>query len=348
MYTFRRFDKRRLFLWTVKDLVSFAIVSSIPVAFFYFLDLRWLAIPSLPISLLGTAVAFNVGFKNNNAYDRAWEARKIYGGIVNSSRTLGIMTLDFITNIFNNNTPASEEELTQIKKRIIYRHIAWLTALRYQLRAHKPWEHHLHKDVNKFKEKNGNYIAEQTTPIKEAIEPFLSREEKNDVLERPNPAASLLKNQSRDIAQLRTKGLIDDFRHMEFKNIIEELYTLQGKNERIKNYPLPRQYASVSYYFVLLFIILVPFGVLSFFVPKLTTDAIHWSAFLAIPLSIIVQWVFFTMEKIGDYSENPFEGIGNDVPITAMSRGIEIDLRDMLNEKELPKNIQPFNGAILT
>ena len=106
MYTFRRFDKRRLFLWTVKDLVLFAIVSSIPVTLFYFLDLRWLTIPSLPISLLGTAVAFNVGFKNNNAYDRAWEARKIYGGIVNSSRTLGIMTLDFITNIFNNNTGA--------------------------------------------------------------------------------------------------------------------------------------------------------------------------------------------------------------------------------------------------
>jgi putative membrane protein len=98
----------------------------------------------------------------------------------------------------------------------------------------------------------------------------------------------------------------------------------------------------------MLFIIVLPLGILSFFVPKIATEAIQWHAWLTIPLSMIVQWVFFTMEKIGDYSENPFEGIGNDVPITAMSRGIEIDLRDMLEEKELPENIKPWNGAILT
>ena len=326
----------------------FLLVSTSVVTVFFFLDLRWLAIPTLPISLLGTAVAFNVGFKNNNAYDRSWEARKIYGGIVNSSRTMGIMTLDFITNLFNQSTPVTELELKAIKKRIIYRHIAWLTALRYQLRAHKPWEHHEHKDVAKQKEKNGNYIAEQTIPLEEVISEFLSREERDDVLSRPNPAASLLKNQSRDLTELRNKDLMDDFRYIEFKNIIEEFYTLQGKTERIKNFPLPRQYASVSYYFVMLFILLIPFAILNFFVPNSPAEAIKWSTFLTIPLSVVVQWVFFTMEKIGDYSENPFEGISNDVPITALSRTIEIDLRDMLDEKELPKAIEPWHGAILT
>jgi putative membrane protein len=348
MYTVRRFDKKRLFQWTAKDVIFFTLISTLAVSVFFFLDLRWLAIPTLPISLLGTAVAFNVGFKNNNAYDRSWEARKIYGGIVNSSRTLGIMTLDFIGNLFNESIPATEEELAVIKKRIIYRHIAWLTALRYQLRAHKPWEHHDHKDVVKLKARVGNYVSEQTIPLIEAISQFLSTEERDDVLSRPNPATSLLKNQSREIAVLREKGLMDDFRHMEFKNIIEEFYTLQGKNERIKNYPLPRQYASMSYYFVMLFTTIIPFGVLNFFVPSSATDTISWSVWLTVPLSVMVQWVFFTMEKIGDYSENPFEGVGNDVPITALSRTIEIDLRDMLNEKDLPKAIEPWQGAVLT
>jgi putative membrane protein len=348
MYTFRRFSKKQMLQWTSKDLIFFAIVSAIPVGLFYFLDLRWLAIPTLPVSLIGTAVAFNVGFKNNNAYDRTWEARKIYGGIVNSSRTMGIMTLDFINNLFNSSTAATEKDLKNIKKRIIYRHIAWLTALRYQLRAHKPWEHHQHKDVAKFVKKNGKFIAEQVTPLKEAIEPFLSKAERIDILGRPNPATSLLKNQSRDIAELRAKGLMDDFRHMEFKNIIEEFYTLQGKNERIKNFPLPRQYASVSYHFVMLFITVLPLGILSFFVPTTPADPLEWYVWLTIPLSMMVQWVFFTMEKIGDYSENPFEGIANDIPITALSRTIEIDLRDMLDEKELPKNITPWNDVILT
>jgi len=348
MYTFRRFDKKQIFIWTFKDIIFFLIVSTIPVALLFSLNLRWIVIPSLPISLLGTAVAFNVGFKNNNAYDRSWEARKIYGGIVNSSRTLGVMTLDFINNLFNHSTPATETELKDIKKRIIYRHIAWLTALRYQLRAHKPWEHHEHKDVAKYKEKQGNYIAEQTTPIKEVIEQFLSREERDDVLSRPNPAASLLKNQSRDFAALRSRGLMDDFRYIEFKNSIEEFYTLQGKTERIKNFPLPRQYASVSYYYVMLFIMLLPLAILNYFIPNSDSETIKWSVWLTVPLSVAVQWVFFTMEKIGDYSENPFEGIGNDVPITALSKTIEIDLRDMLDEKQLPEAIKPWRGAILT
>lgn len=348
MYTIRRFDKKRLFLWTLKDITFFTLVSTLAVSVFFFLDFRWIAIPTLPISLLGTAVAFNVGFKNNNAYDRSWEARKIYGGIVNSSRTMGIMTLDFISNLFNSATPATEEELKVIKKRIIYRHIAWLTALRYQLRAHKPWEHHQHKDVTKHKAKNGNFIAEQVTPLKDVISEFLSREERDDILSRPNPAVRLLKNQSRDLTQLRDKNLMDDFRYIEFKNIIEEFYTLQGKNERIKNFPLPRQYASVSYYFVMLFTMLIPFAMLNFFVPNSPSESIKWSVWLTIPLSVAVQWVFFTMEKVGDYSENPFEGVGNDIPITSLSKTIEIDLKDMLDEKELPKAIEPWKGSILT
>lgn len=305
-------------------------------------------IPTLPISLLGTAVAFNVGFKNNNAYDRSWEARKIYGGIVNSSRTMGVMTLDFISNLFNDSTAVTESELYSIKKRIIYRHIAWLTALRYQLRAHKPWEHHEHKDVTKHKAKNGNYIAEQTIPLAKAISEFLSPEERDDVLSRSNTATSLLKNQSRDITNLRNKNLMDDFRYIEFKNIIEEFYTLQGKNERIKNFPLPRQYASVSYYFVMLFVLLIPFAILNFFVPSSAAESIKWSVWLAVPISVAVQWVFFTMEKTGDYSENPYEGISNDIPITALSKTIEIDLRDMLDESDLPKAIAPWNDTILT
>jgi putative membrane protein len=332
--------------WTYRDIIFFTITSSIPVALFYFLDLTWLAIPTLPVSLLGTAVAFNVGFKNNNAYDRAWEARKIYGGMVNSSRTMGIMTLDFINNLFTK-FPIDENELKVIKTRIIYRHIAWLTALRYQLRAHKPWEHHQHKDIARYRKKFGNNISEQNIPIKQALEPYLSREERNDILSRPNPAASLLKNQSREIAVLRDKGLIDDFRHMEFKNIIEEFFTLQGKNERIKNYPLPRQYASVSYYFVILLTLIIPYPILGYFTPDIVGGDISWHVWFTVPLSVLVSWVFFTMEKIGDYSENPFEGLGNDVPITNLSRTIEIDLRDMLDEKELPKPTQPINDILL-
>ena len=56
----------------------------------------WLAIPWFPLTIIGTAVAFYVGFKNNSAYDRMWEARKIWGAIVNNSRIWGTNVKAFV------------------------------------------------------------------------------------------------------------------------------------------------------------------------------------------------------------------------------------------------------------
>ena len=64
---------------------------------------------------------------------------------------------------------------------------------------------------------------------------------------------------------------------------------------------------------------------------------------LSVPFSVLVMWVFHTMERIGRVSENPFEGSPNDVPITTMSRAIEIDLREMIDEPKetIPEPIAP-------
>ncbi|MFK8044625.1 MAG: bestrophin family protein [Crocinitomicaceae bacterium] len=343
MYTFRRFTKKQILFWTIKDLVYFTIVSTIPVLVYFFWGFNWMVIPTLPLVLLGTAVAFNIGFKNNNAYDRNWEARKIWGGIVNSSRTFTIMTNDFVGSFFAS-VPISETDLKAIKKRIMYRHIAWLTALRYQLRAPKEWEHFNHKDIKKLKDKRGFSVEEHDVEIKDALAPYLETEESISILKKVNPATNIIRNQSSEFAKLRERNLIDDFRHMEFKNILEELYTLQGKSERIKNYPLPRQYTSISYYFVMLFILIIPFAMIGAFVGE---GIPRWQVLFAIPASIVVSWVFFTMEKIGDYSENPFEGIGNDVPITSLARTIEIDIKDMMDEDNLPSPIKGHNGVVI-
>lgn len=89
--------------------------------------------PWLPIALLGTAVAFVVSFKNNASYDRLWEARRVWGAIVNNSRSWGIMVKDYVTNKHAKNV-LSETELHEVHRILYYRHFAWLTALRYQLR----------------------------------------------------------------------------------------------------------------------------------------------------------------------------------------------------------------------
>lgn len=341
MFIQRRIPLKGMIRWTRKDIIFYFIVSTYPVCLYYFLGWDWIAIPTLPITLIGTIVAFNLGFKNNNAYDRLWEARKIWGGIVNSSRSWGIGSIDFITNYFRT-TDMDENEIKAIHKRLIYRHIAWLTALRYQLRSEKPWEHHNHKDQIRFRERF-HMSAEHKEDLAEKIAPFLSAEEKKDALGRKNPAAHIIKLQSADLKELRALHLLDDFRHMEMSKLLNEFYTLQGKSERIKNFPLPRQYATISYYFVMLFIYILPFGMLSVFGEYAATLGANF-IWLTIPASMIVSWVYFTLEKVGDYSENPFEGTGNDIPITSMSRGIEINLRDMLDENNLPEPIAPVNN----
>ena len=67
----------------------------------------------------------------------------------------------------------------------------------------------------------------------------------------------------------------------------------------------------------------------------------------SIPFSILVAWVYMMMELVGDYSENPFEGLGNDIPMLALSRVIEIDLREMLGEEDLPPSIEAVRGVLM-
>lgn len=304
------------------------------------------AIPWLPVSVVGTAVAFYVGFKNNSAYDRLWEARKIWGAIINSSRMWGSTVLAFVSNHFRDEN-LSEVEVQEIKKRLLYRHIAWLYALRSQLLIPTPWEHI--SQANKYmqrqtkKRRNTWGVGLYNDEITETeLKHFLPEEELEPLINAQNTATQIIKQQGQDLKELREKSVIEDFRHMELTNILNDFYTQQGKCERIKKFPLPRQYGSMSLVFVGVFIFLLPFGMVHVF-----HELSAWGAWLSIPFTVIVGWVFIMMELIGDYSENPFEGLGNDIPMLALSRTIEIDLREMLGETDLPPAIQDKEGILM-
>ena len=316
---------------------------------------NFLHLPWLPIALIGTAVAFIVGFKNNASYGRLWEARQIWGGIVNSSRSWAIMVNDFITKEHAQNN-ISEEELKKVKLRLIKRHIAWMTAHRYNLRQPKPWEIFLQNKANA--EHSARYdIQEKKYPFEDAVAPYLSKEEQNYIASKSNKATHLIALQSKHLKALKEQGLIWEFSYLEMEKVLVEFYTLQGKNERIKNFPYPRQFATLNYFFVWIFVFMLPFGIMQEFdaigmqLLEISEDMNDWViqyfyeivaqnfVWLTIPFSVIISWVFHTMERIGEVSENPFEGTANDVPITTMARGIEIDLLEMFDEENIPKPI---------
>jgi len=351
MYTKIKYSPLDMAKWTRFDTIKFLILALIPVVLYEVFDLKWLHLPWLPIALVGTAVAFVVGFQNNAAYDRIWEARKIWGGIVNSSRSWAIMVNDYITNDFADEK-ASPEEIKQIKKDLVYRHIAWLTGLRYAMRVHKPWEHsRFQKSHKKWMEMVN--VREYRIALEEELAAYVSIEELDYLMSKTNKSTQAISLQSKQLKSLRKRGLIEDFRHMEMENILVELYNLQGKSERIKNFPYPRQFATLNYYFLWIFLLMVPFGVMYEFnnigsklIDNYPFIGQHF-VWLSIPFSVVVLWVFHTMERIGRTGDNPFEGTANDVPITTMARGIEIDLREMLDEPSdsIPKPIEAKYGV---
>jgi putative membrane protein len=333
-----RYSNLEMFLWTRFATLKFIGYAFVIGLFYEFLGYYFLRIPWAPLAVIGTAVAFIVGFRNNASYDRIWEARKIWGGIVNTSRTWGMKTRDMISNKHAKNVK-TDLELTKIRKRLVYRHIAWMTALRHAMRTQKKWED-FGKDRSDRSWMHMLNIPEYKVSLEEELIGLIDEDERKYVLSKTNKATALLFQQSNDLHKLHEEGLVWEFSFLELENLLEELFTLQGKSERIKNFPYPRQFATLSSIFILIFIVLLPFAVLPEFHKigtSLTTSFPiigKYFVWIAVPFCAAISWVFYTMERIGKVGENPFEGSANDVPISTIARGIEIDLREMLDENE--------------
>jgi putative membrane protein len=294
------------------------------------------SLPIAPLGTIGVAVAFYIGFKNNQSYDRTWEARKIWGGIVNASRAFANQVLSFVSQAHSDQwiTP---EELSRIHRTIIYRHLAWMHALRFQLRRRTPFGFEPKGIARQFMQET------DIDAMRNELTKLLPEKELTVVCERVNSATQILRLQTDHLQRLtEEQSLTEEFRLIAMMEQINQMYTLQGKCERIKNTPFPRQYAYFSNLFTWIFIALLPLGIVGQFSDR--SDAMVW---VAIPFSTIIAWIFFTMETVGDASEDPFENFINDVPMTALCRTIEIDLRQMMSEKDVPEPMRPDNDILM-
>ena len=334
MYTKRKYSIKQMAWWTRFETLFFILLITALVAVYYFFELYWIEIPWTPLALIGTAVAFVIGFQNNAAYGRIWEARKIWGGIVNTSRTLATFVQDMVSNE-HAKTRLSKDELQQEIKTITYRHIAWMTALRHSMRAPKSWETTVKHKTN---QEWGVRPPELDSTLEEDLKPYISDSDLAYTLSKNNKQTALLYLQSHHLRKLKEEGVIWEFSFLELEGVIKELYTLQGQSERIKNFPYPRHFATLNHYFMWIFVLLLPLALVPQFaeIGIEIADKSHligtYFVWATIPFYVIVAWVFHTMERIGRTGENPFEGTANDVPISTMARGIEIDLRQNLGE----------------
>lgn len=317
-----------VWLFGKKNILRTLLLSSVVVGLYHFLNVHILAIPFLPVATIGTAVAFYVGFKNNQAYDRLWEARRLWGGITNTSRVLAASFISLV-----------DDKAKQ--KAFLLRHIAYINTLRLQLRKTIPWA------TNK-EDYHKQYVSasEEIKEFNIAIEALFEHLDKKDIFEKikhkGNIANHILKVQFDVVTKYKREKLLDEYEHSDLTKLLGELFNLQGGCERIKTTPLFRQYSLFSRIFVQLFIFLLPFALLNE-MSKLG----DYGVWLVIPFSVLISWVFMTMEQIGEASENPFDNGSTDIPISTICRNIEIDILELLGETNLPDKIEPFNDVLL-
>ena len=331
MHVGKSYRTRDFLTWSRRCIFALLAVSLVPVLLYQLAGFKGLSIPWSVVLLLGTTVALVAAFKNTQTYNRNIDAQEAWSGISANSRMLGVLICDFLP--------------TEIAAKLIYRHIAWLAALRFALRSPRPWETMDRKANVEFRRRYS--VSEQETLLREQLAIYASVDE--NIPQASNPAARALQIQGSELKSLLDSGKLSIQAYLELLKIVRDLHDHQARCERIKNFPYPRQYAVVSALFVGIFCILLPFGLIGPFdelnaaVDGFLKGNMVW---LVVPFSVIIGWMYTSLDQVGESTANPFEGGANDVPISQISRDIEIELRELLGEINLPAQLKPVNDIV--
>ncbi|AWI24703.1 bestrophin family protein [Flavobacterium pallidum] len=186
-----------------------------------------LNIPIAIPGILGTIISLLLAFKSNQAYDRWWEARIVWGSIVNDSRSLLRQVIAFYKD------QDFSVEANDFRERFAQRQAAWCYSLGQSLRG---------KDVMK------------------SIKSLLEEEELQFVKRHKHVPNALLMLHAKDLTKALEKGKINSFQQVEIDNTLTRLCDAMGKCERIKNTIFPTTYSMYIRFTLCLFVILLPFG----------------------------------------------------------------------------------------
>lgn len=289
--------------YTWRSNLYFIVVALVAAALYRSLGLTGVAIPIAAAGPLGAALAIFLAFRNSSAYDRWWEARKLWGRLVNESRNLARQITTFTPSALDD-----DPEVSSFHRELIYRHVAYVHGLRLHLRG-------------------------QTERCSDTLHTWVPDEELARYQASSNLPGAIALRQGERLRDARERKWIDDFRHMQLDRTLSKLLDIQGGCERIKNTPLPRQYDYFPQVFLYVYAFFLPFGLVEHFA---------WlTAFISVPVS----FVFLVLQAAGRVNEDPFENRWTDTPMSTLSRMIEINLREVLGEQELPAPVPAVDGV---
>jgi putative membrane protein len=291
-----RAPRVRQTLYAAWRILSVLFLWDVAVTIFYYVSP--FQAPALPLTLLASATALFLGFRDTSAYQRWWEGRTLWGAMINASRSLARGVAAFL--------PDDDATAITIRKLVVRRQIAFVQALRCQLRRHDPAPEILR---------------------------LLGEEGARDAMGRTNPANALLDGTARLIAAAKAEGLMDSIQQTHLEGVLVAIANAQGGMERLKNTPLPAQYRSFPAFFTRLLCILLPIGLV---------DSLEWATPVG---SSIAGFMFLVGLQIGDDLVDPFADTVHDVPLAAMCRTIEIDLLEGISEPA-PAPLLPVDGVL--
>jgi len=249
-------------------------------------------LPEMPLTIpafIGTAISILLSFKLSQSYDRWWEARKVWGAIVNDSRSFVIQLQSL--------TPDVNEGVV---KKIAFRQIAWCYCLGQSLRGLNPTEN---------------------------LEKFISPEDLGEIKNHNNKPLALLQLHGKDIKALKGKNQLDVFSQLQLDNTLVRLCDAQGKAERIKTTVFPVTYRLFLHSIIYLFVV------------TLSVALNNVGGLFEIPLLLLISAAFLLLEKSATHMQDPFENRPTDAAVTAIARTIEINVKQLLKETEIP---QPY------
>ena len=271
---------------------------------------------TVPFTLIGVALSIFLGFRTSAAYDRWWEGRKLWGGIVNITRSFARQLDTFVVEADPASPHAAEAPAAgELVRDLTVRTIAWTHALRIHLRPGDSWDRGLHETLSRY----------------------LPDDEVAALRESSNPPIAILHEMGRRLRTARLAAQVTDYQAILLEESLREMTALQGGAERIRNTPVPWGYTVLLHRLVFFYCFALPFG--------LVKD-VGWSTPIVV---LLVSQALFGLDEIIIDIQEPFDDGPNSLPLKSLATTIEINLRESLGEppEERPAPIAAVDGVLV-
>jgi putative membrane protein len=262
-----------------------------------------ITLTTIPFTLIGLPLAIFLGFRNNSAYDRYWEGRKLWGELVLRKRNFARQCLSLIDTA----QAYQQGNRDDIRDRMVRRAIAYGHALRHHLRSSSSGDE---------------------------LRPFLPEAEWQRLQTVRHVPHILMLEMGKDLSQCVRDGRLDPCLAASIDSTISAIVGAGAACERIKSTPIPFSYTLLLHRTAYIYCFLLPFGLV---------DTI---GFMTPFVVAIVAYTFFGLDALGDEIEEPFGTDANDLPLNAITRGIEVDLREALGDADIPSLHTPVDHCL--